>query len=118
MVKPFIYGIKPAILSVIVATMISLGKKAVKSTILGVIGILSAAAVLYGVSKILVFFTAGTLGILLRLYQKQSGADLYLFLPVLQIGTFRADVSTTHVFWIFLKIGSILYGSGYVLFAL
>src|SRR5690606_11023523 len=38
-VQPFIYGIAPAIISVIVAAMLSLGKKALKSVLLGVIGL-------------------------------------------------------------------------------
>jgi chromate transporter len=35
----------------------------------------------------------------------------------LQINVFATETSATKLFWIFLKIGSILYGSGYVLFA-
>src|SRR5215213_959974 len=38
-VQPFIYGIKPAIIAVVVVTMIALGKKALKSVQLGVIGL-------------------------------------------------------------------------------
>jgi chromate transporter len=41
-VQQFIYGIKPAVIAVIIAAMISLGKKAVKSVVLGIIGVLSA----------------------------------------------------------------------------
>ena len=41
-VQPFIYGIKPAIIAVIVSTMITLGQKALKSVTLGIIGGLAA----------------------------------------------------------------------------
>ena len=58
-VQPYIYGIKPAIISVIMVTMILLGRKALKSVQLGIIGILSAMAVLIGWNEIWVLFGAG-----------------------------------------------------------
>src|ERR1700733_14612 len=42
-VAPFIYGIKPAIIAVVVSLMITLGRKALKSTELGIIGVITAA---------------------------------------------------------------------------
>ncbi|WP_290792305.1 chromate transporter [Flavihumibacter sp. UBA7668] len=101
-VQPFLFGIKPAVLSIILMAMISLGRKAIKSLQLALIGLIALIAVLLGFNEILVFFSAGTLGILLHLIQ--SGRTINGVFPL-------------PVFWIFLKIGSILYGSGYVLFA-
>ncbi len=101
-VQPFLYGIKPAVLSIILMAMISLGRKAVKSLQLALIGVIALIAVLIGLNEILVFFSAGALGILLHLLQ--SGRTIRTVFPL-------------PVFWIFLKIGSLLYGSGYVLFA-
>jgi chromate transporter len=117
-VQPFIYGIKPAIISVIVVAMIALGRKALKSVTLGIIGILSAIAVLAGFNEIYVLFSAGFLGILL--YLIQSGRNkVYGIVPFvfLQINNAGIDMSSIKLFLIFLKIGAILYGSGYVLFA-
>ena len=117
-VQPFIYGIKPAIISVIVVAMIALGRKALKSVTLGIIGILSAIAVLAGFNEIYVLFSAGFLGILL--YLIQSGRNkVYGIVPFvfLQINNAGFDMSSIKLFLIFLKIGAILYGSGYVLFA-
>ena len=106
-VQPFLYGITPAIISVIFVTMINLGRKAVKSIQLAVIGILSAAAVLFGINEIYVLFGAGLIGILLYISQRKT---INGFLPVLILPSWK-------IFLLFLKIGSILYGSGYVLFA-
>ncbi len=53
-VAPFIAGIKPAIISVVLVTMINLGKKALKSVQLGIIGILAVIAVLLGWNEIYV----------------------------------------------------------------
>lgn len=114
-VEAFIYGIKPAIIAVIVSTMITLGQKALKSVTLGIIGGLAAIVTLLGVNEIYILFGAGAIGILIHWIQKQSTAKT-LTLPFL-LAAVPAQLSTSKLFWIFLKIGSILYGSGYVLFA-
>lgn len=117
-VQPFIYGIKPAIIAVVVSLMIGLGKKAWKSVELGVIGILSAAAVLAGLNEIYVLFGAGLLGVVLYLI-KGTNNRLNGFAPfvILQVTNAYSNISDFRLFFSFLKIGSILYGSGYVLFA-
>jgi chromate transporter len=102
-VRPFIYGIQPAIIAIIVVLMLSLGKKALKSKQLGIIGVLAAALALYGVNEIIVLFGAGAAGILMYLLRKRTGE--------------LKSVSPLFLFWLFLKIGAVLYGSGYVLFA-
>jgi chromate transporter len=117
-VQPFIYGIKPAIIAVIVVTMIALGRKALKSAQLGVIGLLSAIAVLAGLNEIYVLFGAGLVGILLHLVQSGGDAAYGLFpFPLLQVSYINQEIPVLRVFLLFLKVGSILYGSGYVLFA-
>ena len=117
-VQPFIYGIKPAIIAVIVSLMISLGKKALKTTALGVLGILSLIAALAGVNEIYILFGAGILGMIIHWIHKGNHASIFVlpltFLPALNQSI---EISNTKLFWIFLKVGSILYGSGYVLFA-
>jgi chromate transporter len=117
-VEPFIYGIKPAIISVIIALLISLGQKALKSVTLGVIGGLAASIAFAGVNEIFVLFGAGFIGILIYLINKRklySTAILPLFL--VNVDNSPMELSHWKLFLIFLKVGSILYGSGYVLFA-
>lgn len=117
-VEPFLYGIKPAIISVIVALMISLGRKALKTIELGIIGVISAALALYGLNEIYILFGAGLIGIILYLAKNSKQSLNGIFpLAVLQISNIPLKISNFKLFWIFLKIGSILYGSGYVLFA-
>jgi chromate transporter len=98
--------------------MIGLGRKALKNTELGIIGFLSAIAVLIGLNEIYVLFGAGLIGIILHLI-KTSGKNLQGIFPfvLLQIPNPSINLSEYKLFFIFLKIGSILYGSGYVLFA-
>lgn len=117
-VEPFIYGIKPAIIAVIVSLMISLGKKALKTTELGIIGVIAAILAVYGINEIYILFGAGFLGILLHLIKtrKQTLHSIFPFV-LLQITDTPTFSFSWKLFWIFLKVGSILYGSGYVLFA-
>jgi chromate transporter len=116
-VQPFIYGIKPAIISVILVTMITLAKKALKSVQLGIIGCLAAVAVLMGCNEIYVLFGAGLAGLLLFFARKNSFVGGVIPFTFLQISNLSIDPSPLKVLLIFLKVGAILYGSGYVLFA-
>src|ERR1700733_6837183 len=55
-VRPFIYGIKPAIIAIILAAVFPLAKKALKSTTLWVVGALALGASLAGLNEIVVLF--------------------------------------------------------------
>jgi chromate transporter len=116
-VQPFIYGIKPATIAVILATMIHLGRKALKSVQLGVIGVVAAIAALLGVNEIFVLFAAGLMGVLLHLVTRKKSTLGIIPFTLLQIVQEPLNLSSVKLFLIFLKIGAILYGSGYVLFA-
>ncbi|MGZ3777454.1 MAG: chromate efflux transporter [Mucilaginibacter sp.] len=117
-VAPFIYGIKPAIIGIVVSLMITLGKKALKNLELGIIGVAGVILALLGVNEIYLLFGAGIVGILIQLAkQKSSSINTILPLSLLLVTEVRINPTGWRIFWIFLKIGSILYGSGYVLFA-
>lgn len=116
-VQPFLYGIKPAIISVIVALMISLGKKALKTTTLGIMGGIALVLTLLGVNEIIVLFGAGLLGVIILLLQRKSSINAYSPGILFMAAGATASLTNWKLFWVFLKVGSILYGSGYVLFA-
>jgi chromate transporter len=112
-VQPFIYGVKPAIIAVILAAVFPLAKKALKSVELVVIGLLALGASLAGLNEIYVMFGAGLVVLLLYLLRRPgSTVAPLLFLDI----TFLSEANI-RIFLVFLKIGAILYGSGYVLFA-
>ncbi|MEW5674720.1 chromate efflux transporter [Flavobacterium enshiense] len=110
-IQPFIYGIKPAIIAIILSAIYPLAKTSLKSNLLIVIGILALTASFLGANEILILFGFGFLALLLKYFQTNRN-QMHTLLP-LSIAT----VSNSKLFLIFLKIGSILYGSGYVLFA-
>ena len=115
-VEPFIYGIKPAVIAIILSAVYRLGKKALKTTQLGILGGMVLIACLFGLNEILALFACGLLGLLLFMI-KDSKNNLTGIYPlgIAGLGFFTAE--NLKVFFIFLKVGSLLYGGGYVLFA-
>lgn len=113
--EPFIYGIKPAVIAIILSAVYSLGKKALKNIELVILGILTLVAVLYGFNEILALFACGLLGIFLH-FLKKPKTTINSILPFIFLQT-HLNSEVLKTFLSFLKVGAILYGSGYVLFA-
>lgn len=124
-----LYGIKPVLIAVILQALWELGRKALKDR--QTVGIGLACLFLYflGVNEVLLLFAGGLTMLLLRNGIRLRGTSP-LFLSPLRFGTaslLTAALSTpglapvpfaiSTLFLTFLKIGSILYGSGYVLVA-
>lgn len=120
-VAPFIEGIKPAVLAIIASAILKLGKKAVKGWELAVIGVITIALSLFvQASEVLILIGVGLLGALYFAMKNYKNPDVKSFLPFLLTIPLKAKVSSTiasTLFWKFLKVGAVLYGSGYVLFA-
>src|SRR3989344_3440270 len=75
---------------------------------------------LLNINEIYLMFGAGFFALFLAYIRnnKQNNINSFLPLALLQItNTTILSATNAKLFWIFLKIGSILYGSGYVLFA-
>lgn len=119
-IEPFFRGIKPAVLAIIAGAILKLGKNALKNVELGVLGSLTLAASLLGASEIVALLVSGFLGGLYFYARRRTAASI-LILPGLLLwqnaSEAFAKMETTQIFWSFLKVGAILYGSGYVLFA-
>jgi chromate transporter len=108
-VQPWIRGIEPAVLAIILGALWKLGGKAVKGWRLAAIGLVVTAAVLAGADEVVTLLAAGALGMLwLRVSELAKSAGAVALLPVVPLG---------QLFLFFLKVGAVLYGSGYVLFA-
>jgi len=116
-VTPFIYGIKPAVIAIIAMAAYRLGKKAVKSTQLAVLGGIALVACFFGMNEIVVLFGCGFLALTFYFFT-QKNSHLSVFLPLLWMQEVAlAKITNLKIGFTFLKIGAILYGSGYVLFA-
>jgi chromate transporter len=119
-IQPYLYGIKPAIISVILAAIYPLAKKSLQSTELGIIGLVCIALSFLGYSPIIILFGSGFISMGLAYIRVNGTNTLSAFFPILLLPTFNNSFFSKlnlSLFFSFLKIGAILYGSGYVLFA-
>ncbi len=119
-VEPFLFGIKPAVLAIIAAAVIKLGKKALKSYELGILGALVLVASFLGVNEVVALLVAGVIGAFYFYTRHQLGPKQNSLWPLLLLqmkGGAISQIASSKVFLTFLKVGAILYGSGYVLFA-
>lgn len=118
-----LYGIKPIIIAIVLQALWKLGRKAAKDIPTTIAGIAAIAAYFAGLNEILLLLLLGIAVMLVKNWQRRGttiGAFLLPFSGVLaQVGgaTVVTSVSWVSVFLFFLKIGSVLYGSGYVLLA-
>lgn len=122
-----LYGIKPIIIAVIVQALWSLGRTAVKSKGLGLLGVAAAVANAVGGNEIAVLFGAGLVWCAIaRKRSPRGGGDggdapsanmALVGLPSVGAAAVASGVSSSGIFFVFLKIGSVLFGSGYVLLA-
>lgn len=124
-VEWLLYGIKPVIIAIVAQALWQLGKKAAKDIPTTAAGVAVIFAFFLGVHELLLLLLAG-LGVMLvkNLWRSRSGTAGALLLPVsfvpAPVGSspaVAAPASWHNVFLFFLKIGSVLYGSGYVLLA-
>ena len=117
-VAPFLFGIKPAVIAIILGAVFKLGKKALKNWELGFIGALVIGASFLGINEITSILCAGFLGMLW--FGKLGDSGIKSIGPFLLLQTtpiLFKKVGLGKLFLVFLKIGAVLFGSGYVLIA-
>jgi len=119
-VAGLLYGVKPVIIAVIAQALWGLGRTALKSRGLVLVGLTAAGLSLAGVNELLVLFGTGVAVAVGRGLggSKVLGLALLPSLSPLALATaparpFQLDV----LFLAFLKVGAVLFGSGYVLLA-
>ena len=130
-----LYGVKPVVIAIVLQAMWGLGRSALKSKKLAVAGVLAAALSAIGVNELMLLFGTGLAIVAARpeLWRKDGTPSARLFaLPLPAVGSVRAlplaaaaggagaaavPFALWPMFLVFLKVGSVLFGSGYVLLA-
>ena len=126
-------GIKPVIIAIVVQALWRLARTAVKTRWLGMLAVAAIVAVAAGVHELIVLVGAAivsAMGVAARARDADDRVDTGMSIggPILAstpklagalgaAASVPAAVSVWSLFAIFLKIGSVLFGSGYVLLA-
>lgn len=125
-----LYGVKPVIIAIVVQALWSLGTTAVKGSLTGVVGAAVIGLSFLGVNEVLLLFAGGFVVMLvmrIREGRGRSGSLGALSGSILLVPSSvsaaaattgaTAPVGLVTLTAFFLKVGSILFGSGYVLLA-
>lgn len=115
-----LYGIKPVIIAVVVQAAWALTRTAVKTPLLAVLGVATVTLYAFGAHELLLLLGGGAVITLVRSVRGGRAAMVILLTPSAggaAVAGVAATVSLTTLCLTFLKIGAVLYGSGYVLLA-
>jgi chromate transporter len=118
-----LYGIKPVVIAVVLQALWNLAPKAVKKSVwLGALGLLAGVAFALGTDALLVLCGGGVASVLAHQVASRREAT-FLLSPSLLGGVATGGASAAGpatlatLFLTFLKVGAVIFGSGYVLLA-
>lgn len=129
-ISALLYGVKPVVIAVILQALWGLGRSAVKSKSLAVIGLAATVFAFYGFHPLLLLLLSGFAVALTKI--DFHGAGITAFIPFESLkrltrtpramlaaaaASLAAPVTLSSLFLVFLKIGAVVFGSGYVLLA-
>lgn len=121
-----LYGVKPAVIAIIIQAVWSLARPNIKKPILIVVGLGVLVLYLFSFNEILLLLGGAVTVVLVQSgwrFFRQGTATLLLTpalllkLPLTGLATGTVAFSQTTLFLTFLKMGATLFGSGYVLLA-
>lgn len=127
-----LYGVKPVIIAVVVQALWGLSKSALKTPALMFVGLCVVAGSVFGIHELILLFAGAVVALMLKWGTPRPAGSTPLVLAA--IPSFRlptggwplamvaapaatAPFGLWPLFWFFLKVGSVLFGSGYVLLA-
>ena len=123
-----LYGIKPVVMSIVATALWTLGRTAVKSVTLAIVGTAAVILVALGVHELAVLAGSGAVMAIARFGRSRAARTADLVVAAVGGGStaLTAAVQTSGVvvpfalpqlFLVFAKAGAVLFGSGYVLLA-
>lgn len=123
-----LYGVKPVIIAIVLQALWNLGRTAVKGPLTAAVGVAAVALSFLGVNLLVILLASGLLLLAIATLRRASGrlasvaawAGSGLLPPVASAVTAGGQVAPVSLWLltgVFLKVGAILFGSGYVLLA-
>jgi len=124
-VMGILYGVKPVVIAVVVQAIWRLGRSSLHSPLLVTAVVLAAVLAALGVHELVVLFGVGLVVPLIRgLFHRHNPTASASFallavptLPVAGVAVGATPFGLWPLFLFFVKVGSVLFGSGYVLLA-
>ncbi len=112
-----LYGVIPAVVAIVVWALVGLLRTVVKTVWLGLLVVIALVAYLLGVNELVVLFGGAVVAVLARGVRRAAAGPYGLVAPLLPLFHDPTTDQLARLFWTMLKIGAVLYGSGYVLIA-
>ncbi|HEY0783388.1 MAG TPA: chromate efflux transporter [Thermoanaerobaculia bacterium] len=115
-----LYGVKPVVIAIVLQALWRLGRSAFKTRLSAALGLLALAVSFAGVPPLPVLAgTAIVAAAVARIRRPRSAeAALGAVVPVLPLaGGAAGGAGLSGIFLVFLKVGAVVFGSGYVLLA-
>ena len=103
-----LYGVRPVVVALLGQAMWNLGKTAIRTRLHALLGLLAAAAFALGVHELAVLLGAGLLALAAQARVKP---------PALALAAAPLPPGLGAILLVFLKLGAVVFGSGYVLLA-
>jgi chromate transporter len=126
--RALLYGIKPVIIAIVLQALLGLAPKATKKRSLIAIGSLCLVAAASGANELLCLGFAGLTELLIRKrwppptlvlggFASSGALSSFTAAQVVAVQAAATPFSLSALFLVFAKVGSVLFGSGYVLLA-
>lgn len=116
-----LYGVKAMVIAIIAQALVGLARTAFKTKTLAALGVIAVSACLFGVNPLGVLIGTGLASGILRGLARPDRRRPVAFLlgagGVAGTSSLIVPVTLTKLFLVFLKIGAVVFGSGYVLLA-
>jgi chromate transporter len=118
-ISAILYGVKPVVIAVILQALWGLGRTAVKTPFLGLVGASSVVLAFLGLHPLLLLLLAGSAACLTNLGTARLSVSTFSLsaAPAAALAGPAASFSLASLFLVFLKVGVVVFGSGYVLLA-
>ncbi|HEX6047585.1 MAG TPA: chromate efflux transporter [Pyrinomonadaceae bacterium] len=120
-VAGILYGVKPVIIAIVLQALYSLGRTALKTKFLAAIAIAGVVLTFAGVHELIILAGGGLSVVAKRLFAKDGSLRVFSTGTLAILFQSAAPAATSFGLWplflFFLKVGAVLYGSGYVLLA-
>lgn len=117
-VDGLLYGVKPVVVAVIAQALWRLGRTALTSRTSALLAVAALVLAVAGVPEVVVLFGVGAAAVALRQLHERGGASAAGLLAVGGFSLAMVPYSLPALFLYFLFVGSVLFGSGYLLVAL